>query len=765
MSRRRIGIYGVSEESLRLVRLLAANPEVEVACLYAADRESALTKARRLGSDFAAEIEAKLVADLETFLAADLQAVVDEGQTPGFSSLCPTARERGIQIVSPLTARLLWGYGVAPRDRKGELLQALNEVVESVELTIDSDELFTRMLEIAVGVTGAEGGSLMLLDDERQTLFIRVAIGVEPELWPKIRVAVGEGISGRVAADAQPLRIQGRADRRRFQIVRERLDVESALCVPLVHDDRVLGVLNLHHSTRSDLFSDEDLRFMEQLAALDAQIMLRAQEHESLRRQAARYEAVREIHGLLGGPAPLLDRLQRVCHLVAGRMGGGIANLYLYDDEGRPGELRLSATSLEGGGFGGEYRIVPGQGVDGRAAATRRPVFLRAEGGELAYAALPLLAGERLLGVLATQAGNRILPRGRAAEEGLLEIAAAVAEGVSQAHREARMATRAARVGAINETGIRMLSATDVTEVTRLATSSLALILDADHAILRLQDPETRRYGICSYFGSADDQLQQSLFALDKRASVEAIKRRTAFLVRDLAEKSDLAEHADDFRSLISAPLKQDGHVIGTVSIYDKVAVDRFFPGRFNDDDLQIFARFVSYVERAIANARVHAAASEHRNFDAETGLPNASYFGTRVQQEIARAGPQQTPLVVAVCWIENWKELCSRVNPAHAHRLLLATSDALRSRLRDFDVLGRTGESQFSVLMPEPGPDPARRVADLSRAVAEIISQDEVLNDPLRIALAFGYAVHPQDGATRETLQARASEPRIRMV
>jgi hypothetical protein len=48
---------------------------------------------------------------------------------------------------------------------------------------------------------------------------------------------------------------------------------------------------------------------------------------------------------------------------------------------------------------------------------------------------------------------------------------------------------------------------------------------------------------------------------------------------------------------------------------------------------------------------------------------------------------------------------------------------------------------------------------------VAETISQDETLNDPLRVALAFGYALHPEEGTSRETLQARASEPRIRMV
>ena len=44
------------------------------------------------------------------------------------------------------------------------------------------------LLEIAIGVTGAERGSLMLLEPGGRELAVRVAVGLEPELWPKVRV-------------------------------------------------------------------------------------------------------------------------------------------------------------------------------------------------------------------------------------------------------------------------------------------------------------------------------------------------------------------------------------------------------------------------------------------------------------------------------------------------------------------------------------------------------------------------------------------------
>jgi diguanylate cyclase (GGDEF)-like protein len=766
--RKAVALYGTSEESLHLVPLLEANPGLEIAVVYDDDQGAARRRIEVLDPTTRDRLLPRLTADVSALLSPRIHAVVDDGSAEPFGARFPEAPQRGVQVVSPLTARLLWGYGASSPDRKAELLQALHEVVESVNLTVDPDELFSRMLEIAMSVTGADGGSLMLLDQEQAELRIRVAVGVESELWGKIRVALGEGIAGRVASEGRPIRLRGKADRSNFRIVRERTDVESALCVPLVHGGRVLGVLNLHHSTHPDAFTDDDLDFAEQLGRLDAEIIARAQEHESLRSQASRYTAVREVRQTLAGRAPLLDRLGSLCHFVAQRVGGGIATLYLYDADER--ELRLAATSLEGGGFGGDYRIIMGQGVDGGAAQSRTPAFLHGADAALAYAAIPLLAGDTLVGVLSVQAGDdpshrTTLHRTRVIEETLLEIAAATADEIAEATREARLSSKATKVGAINESGLSLVSARDPDEAARLATSSAALILEADHVILRLQDPETRRYAIRSYYGSADARLEEKLFRLDKAVCVEAIKRRAALIFRDLAREEAFVNNPTDVRSVLAAPLKRDGKIIGTLALYDKVAPDQFDAGRFNDDDLEIFTRYVSYVERAVANALFYAQAQRHRSFDEDTGLPNSEYIEKRIEQELARVAGREASLALVTCRIENLDEVRAASDSLRAERVLKRTADALRSHLRDFDVLGRTGEAEFTALLPEPGGMPEEHIAALARAIADDVAKDDRLNDPVRIALTFGYAVHPAEGRTRPDLEARARVARIRMV
>jgi GAF domain-containing protein len=760
--RKRIGIYGAADEALQLIPLLLANPAVEITAVFDPHAAELRAGASSLDPAIGGLLEAVLTDDASA-LAADpsLYAVIDAGGEPGFAGRFPDAASRGVQIVSPLTARLLFCYDVKSGDHKAELLQALHEVVESYNLTIDADEIFARMLEIARNVTGAEGGSLMLIDEATRELRVRVATGVEPELWPKIRVPIGEGIAGKVAAEARPVRLRGKADRQNFRIVRERLDVESALCVPLVHEGHVLGVLNLHHSTRPDAFSEADLEFAEQLAVLDAQIIARAQEHEALRSQAARYSAVRRVHEVLGTRSPLAERLTDFCKFVADSVGGGIATLYLLEPD--DGDLRLTATSLEGGGFGGEYRVKSGQGIDGVVASTRTPAFLQGPGGVLAYAALPLVAGDTVAGVLSVQA-NQETPHGRAAEETLLEITAAAAEDIVHAEREARVAVHANK-SAINETGIRMISMSDPAEVVRLGTSAASMVLEADHAILRLQDEETGRYVIRSYFGSADGRLQERLFRLDKRISVDAIKRRAPILVREVSKDAGLSHFGTEVQSLIAAPLKREGRVIGTLAVYDKVASDRFYVSNFGDDDLQLFAKFISYLERSVANATFYERTRQYRNFDEETGLPNASYVAKRIQEEIARSSGRGGTFALAVCRIENLDEIDRTTDGVRSKRVVQRTVDALLAHLRDFDVLGRTDPSEFTVLLPDPGISPGDRLIALARAVADDVSKDDALNDPIRVALAFGYAGYPDDGDDRDALLERARVARIRMV
>src|SRR5262245_57493241 len=144
--RKRIAIYGSSEETLQLLPLLAANPDVEIAGIWDPDPRAFAERLAQLSPRTAAGIESWLVRDPAAFARdPNLYAVIDATGDSAFAERHPETAERGVQIVSPLTARLLWGYGggaTPASDRKLEVLAALHEVVESYNLTVNTDELF-----------------------------------------------------------------------------------------------------------------------------------------------------------------------------------------------------------------------------------------------------------------------------------------------------------------------------------------------------------------------------------------------------------------------------------------------------------------------------------------------------------------------------------------------------------------------------------------------------------------------------------------------
>ena len=68
---KRIGIFGVSEEVLRLVQLLGANPEIEVVRYWAKDRKAASVTAYALGPEVAAEMLPLLTEDIKPVPGGD----------------------------------------------------------------------------------------------------------------------------------------------------------------------------------------------------------------------------------------------------------------------------------------------------------------------------------------------------------------------------------------------------------------------------------------------------------------------------------------------------------------------------------------------------------------------------------------------------------------------------------------------------------------------------------------------------------------------
>src|SRR5215216_1381688 len=163
-------------------------------------------------------------------------------------------KERHLQKL----ARLLTDERVltaALSNRLGEL-SLLLQAGKAMNAVLELDAVLDVILHSAQELLAGASGSIMLVDGDA---LVARCVRDNPDALGR-RVAMGDGIAGRVAQTMEPLLINGRPTSNEFPGLDTRaLPVSSAMSVPIVHRDQLLGVLNVNAEAGST-FSAYDLR-------------------------------------------------------------------------------------------------------------------------------------------------------------------------------------------------------------------------------------------------------------------------------------------------------------------------------------------------------------------------------------------------------------------------------------------------------------------------------------------------------------------------
>lgn len=146
-----------------------------------------------------------------------------------------------------------------------EVLEANRDLSSTLNLTL----VLERLLEKAKEVIEAEASSLMLVDEEKQELYFHTVLGEKSEKLKNIRLKIGEGISGWVAQNKEPVLVEDCSNDPRFY---KKADQESGfktrsmICVPLIFRKRVLGTIQVLNKTNERNFNEEDLKIFQIMA-------------------------------------------------------------------------------------------------------------------------------------------------------------------------------------------------------------------------------------------------------------------------------------------------------------------------------------------------------------------------------------------------------------------------------------------------------------------------------------------------------------------
>jgi signal transduction protein with GAF and PtsI domain len=150
---------------------------------------------------------------------------------------------------------------------------------------VTHSQLLDMIVETAANVISARAGALFLIDQETQELIFEVALGQKAEEVKKFRVPLGHGIAGLVAISGQPMAISNaRSDPRLASDIAQSVGYlpNSVLCVPLLYNEQIIGVLELLDKEGAPSFDAGDMEALDLFAQQAAVAIEQSLTHRNL---------------------------------------------------------------------------------------------------------------------------------------------------------------------------------------------------------------------------------------------------------------------------------------------------------------------------------------------------------------------------------------------------------------------------------------------------------------------------------------------------
>ena len=288
-------------------------------------------------------------------------------------------------------------------------LRKLQALTDAALAHLELDALLPTLLSRTREILGVDTCVVLLLDEETNELVARAAVGIEEEVERGVRIPMGLGFAGRVAADRHPVVLDDVDHADVINPILREKGIKSMLGVPLVVGGHVLGVLHVG-VLEQRLFDQDDVELL-QLAGDRAAIAINhARAFDAERRARQRVEHVQAVTDAALGPLQLDDLFAVLLPRIRDILVADTCAVLLLDADTNELVARAAVGIEEEVERG--VRIPVGRGFAGRIAAEGHPVILDDvdhadvlnpilhEKGIKSMLGVPLVVGGDTLGVI-----------------------------------------------------------------------------------------------------------------------------------------------------------------------------------------------------------------------------------------------------------------------------------------------------------------------------------------------------------------------------
>jgi phosphoserine phosphatase RsbU/P len=281
----------------------------------------------------------------------------------------------------------------------------LLEVADAVNTTLDLNTLLQRVAEMLKRFIDYEIFAILLLNEKAQELRVRFQVGHPPEVAERIRIKVGQGVTGRAVQTRKPVLVNDLASE--ANVVNCTPGVRSELAVPLIAKNKVIGVIDVE-AGQPGAFTEEHKRLLTLFASRIAVGIENARLYTRVSRQARQLTLLTEISRELTSILNLDELLKRIADLVTRIIDYQMFSILLLDPTGSLLQHRFSLRFKENVQLKDEVPL--GVGLVGYAAqhgqavlvpdVSKDPRYIPANPETRSELCIPLIYKDKVIGVL-----------------------------------------------------------------------------------------------------------------------------------------------------------------------------------------------------------------------------------------------------------------------------------------------------------------------------------------------------------------------------
>ncbi len=211
--------------------------------------------------------------------------------------------------------------------RRVHQLSILESIGRELSAAIHSERLFELILDHAMNFTNSRWGELTLYNSNSLMLEVKAAQGYSIN---RIRFPLNEGLAGRAVSSRQIINVGDvRAEPAYYDLTKG--EARSQLCIPLTHEESVLGVLSLE-SDQPQAYTENDQNFISQLATQAAIAVVNAQLYSQTQHRLRELSVLYLVSTHLVTNPDIQSVMQTVARSMEAALQTSSVGIYLWDE-------------------------------------------------------------------------------------------------------------------------------------------------------------------------------------------------------------------------------------------------------------------------------------------------------------------------------------------------------------------------------------------------------------------------------------------------